>query len=239
MEGTARAVRLGPKIALGAMGTGPSWRRRYAGTAATLAVAAALATSAMSACGSPKYHYVKNSEERTYVRVPNEWALFDEDQLVTTLDESREAKDLYKKLTWSVGFDAAPRPSLDHIASISADHPKGVVLVRSLLPEQRDRFSLSTLRSVLLGFDPLEAQEEGVEVVDSRDVDRPGGLHGNEILVNLTTPEGERVKWHQIALVDSALRKVHLLSISCDDDCYAANEKVIGEVIASWQVKER
>ena len=47
------------------------------------------------------------------------------------------------------------------------------------------------------------------------------------------------MKWRQIALVDSAVRKVHVLAISCEDDCYAANEKVIDQVISSWQVKER
>lgn len=218
------------------MRTGSAGRRGRGPMVAALVAATVLLTTA---CGSPKYHYVKNSSERTYVKVPEQWALFDEDQIATDLDESREAKDLYKKLTWSVGFDAAPQPSARNVLSISADHPKGLVQVRTLLPEQRDRFSLSSLRSILLDLDPLGDDQAGVEVLASRDVQRPGGLHGNEFLVNLTTPEGTRVKWRQIALVDSEVRKVHLLAISCDDDCYAANEKVIDEVISSWQVKER
>lgn len=201
-----------------------------------------LATSliASASCGSPKYHYVKNSSERTYVRVPHDWALFDEEEITKRLDQSREAKEAYNRLTWSVGFDAAPRPSLDNILSPKADHPTGLVQVRTLSPEERDEFSLASLRSLLLEFDPLgERGTSGVEVLGSRDVDRPGGLHGNEFVVNLRTTEGTRVKWHQIALVDSAVRKVHVLAISCEDDCYTANEKVIDQVISSWQVKER
>lgn len=211
------------------------WARRRWGAAAMSLVGAAGLLSA-AACGGPKYHYVKSSAERTYVRVPHDWTLFHEDELVGGLDESDEAKRQYKRLTWSVAFDAAPRPSLDHILSVT-DHPTGLVQVRTLLPEERDRFSLSTLRSVLLEFDPLEQQSD-VEVVASRDVERPGGLHGNELLLNVRTPVGKLLKWRQIALVDAAVRKVHVLAISCDADCYADNESVIEDVMSSWKVKE-
>ncbi len=192
------------------------------------------------ACGAPRYHYVKSSADRTYVRVPHDWTLFDEDQLVTRLDESPEAKEQYKRLTWSVAFDAAPQPSLDNVLSLSvSDHPVGLVQVRTLLPEQRDQFSLSALRSVLLDFDPLASdQQADVEVVETRDVERPGGLHGNELLINLRSPGGKVLKWRQIALVDSGVRKVHVLAIRCDAECYARNEKVIDQVVSSWKVKE-
>ncbi len=174
------------------------------------------------------------------MRVPHDWALFDEEEITKGLDQSREAKEAYNRLTWSVGFDAAPRPSLDNVLSPKANHPTGLVQVRTLSPEERDGFSLASLRSLLLEFDPLgESGTSGVEVLGSRDVNRPGGLHGNEFVVNLRTTEGTRLKWRQIALVDSDVRKVHVLAISCEDNCYTANEKVIDQVISSWQVKER
>lgn len=193
-----------------------------------------------AACGAPKYHYVKSSADRTYVRVPHDWTLFDEEQLVSRLDESPEAKEQYKRLTWSVAFDAAPRPSLDNVMSLSvSDYPVGIVQVRTLLPEQRDQFSLSALRSVLLDFDPLASDHQAdVEVLESRDVERPGGLHGNELLINIKNPEGGVLKWRQIALVDSGVRKVHVLAIRCDAGCYARNQKVIDHVVSSWKVKE-
>ena len=201
--------------------------------------AAAGTLMAGASCGSPKYHYVKSSADRTYVRVPHDWALFDEDQLVTTPEESPEAKEQFKRLTWSVAFDAAPRPDPDHILSVS-DHPTGLVQVRTLLPEQRDRVSLADLRSVLLNFDPLgQEQEDAVEVLDAKDIEQPGGLHGNELLLNIKTPDGKLVKWRQVALVDSGMRKFHVLAIRCDADCYGANEKVIDQIVSSWKVKER
>lgn len=201
----------------------------------------AAAAIVLSSCGAPKYQYVKNSSDHTFVRVPRDWRLFDEDQLLSTSSESAEAKAQFKQLTWSVAFDAAPRPSTENILAVSS-HPSGLVQVRTLLPSQRDTFSLSDLRSLLLQFDPLseESQQGGqIEVLASEDVERPGGLHGNELLINLKTPEGALVKWRQIALVDSAVEKVHLLAVSCDIKCYDQNESVIDRVVDSWKVKER
>jgi len=195
----------------------------------------------LAGCGSPKYHYVKSTSDQTFVRVPREWTLFDEDQLLRVSDESPEAKAQFKRLSWSVAFDAAPKPSLDHVLS-DAGHPTGLVQVRTLLPEQRDSFSLADLRTLLLPFDPLadDAQQEGeVEMLDVREVRRPGGLHGSELLINLKTDDGQLVKWRQVALVDSGVRKVHVLAVSCSTDCYNQNEKVIDQVVTSWKVKER
>lgn len=193
----------------------------------------------LAACGSSEYHYVKSTSDRTFMRVPAKWTLYDEDALLESSDESPESKEQFKELTWSVAFDASPEPSLDHILTVS-DHPTGLVQVRTLLPAQRDAFSLSDLRSLLLRFDPLseEAQMNGeVEVLETKEVEQDG-MHGSELLLNLKTPEGDLVKWRQIALIDSAVSKVHVLAVSCDEECYAANEKVIDTIIDSWKVTE-
>jgi hypothetical protein len=194
---------------------------------------------ALAACGSPRYHYVKSTSDNTFMRVPRDWTIYDEDQLLQSSEESPESKEQFKQLSWSVAFDASPKPSLDHILTVS-DHPTGLAQVRRLLPGQRDTFSLSDLRSVLLRFDPLsnEAQLEGeVEVLESSDVQR-GGLNGSELLLNLKTEDGALVKWRQIALIDSAVSKVHVLAVSCDAECYEANESVIDSIIDSWKVTE-
>lgn len=194
-----------------------------------------------TACGAPKYHYVKSTADRTYFRVPSHWTLFDEDELLRSSDQSPEAKSQFKRLTWSVAFDGSPEPSLEHILS-EVDHPSGLVQVRTLLPEQRDAFRLADLRSLLLPFDPLseEAQTSGdVEVLQLREVRLPGGLHGSDLLLNLKSDEGNLLKWRQVALTDAAVRKVHVLAISCGDECYSANQGVIDKIVDSWKVKER
>lgn len=192
-------------------------------------------------CGGPDYHYVKSSSNLTYMRVPGDWTLYDEDALLESSDDSEEAKAQFKRLTWSVAFDADPSPSLEHILS-QADHPTGLVQVRTLTPTQRDSFSLADLRRLLLPFDPLsdDAQASGeVEVLDAEEIERDGGLHGWEFLLNLPTEDGKYVKWRQIALTDAGVSKVHVLAISCDAACYEANEDTIDKVVDSWKVKKR
>lgn len=195
----------------------------------------------LGGCGSPNYHYVKSTSNRTYMRVPAKWTLYDEDDLLESSEDSAEAKAQFKRLTWSVAFDADPSPSLEHILAQS-DHPSGLVQVRTLTPMQRDAFSLSDLRRLLLPFDPLsdDAQASGeVEVLDAKEVQREGGLHGWEFLLNLPGEDGDYVKWRQIALTDASVSKVHVLAISCDAECYDANEGTIDKIVDSWKVKKQ
>ena len=192
-------------------------------------------------CGSPNYHYVKSTSNRTYMRVPANWTLYDEDDLLEGSDNSAEMKAEFKRLSWSVAFDADPSPSPEHILA-QANHPTGLVQVRTLTPIQRDSFSLSDLRRVLLPFDPLsdDAQSSGeVEVLDAKEVKREGGLHGWEFLLNLPGENGEYVKWRQIALTDASVSKIHVLAITCDAECYEANEGTIDKIMDSWKVKKR
>lgn len=195
----------------------------------------------MAACGSPKYQYLKSTSDRTFVRLPSNWTLFDEDDLLQGSDKSAEEKANFKGRTWSVAFDASPKPSVDHILGKTA-HPSGLVQVRTLSGAERDAFSLADLRSLLLPFDPLSPspQEMGqVEVLDAKEVSRAGGLHGSEMFLNVKSTDGPPLKWRQIALTDATVSRIHVLVISCDDECYTANKDVINTVIDSWKVTER
>lgn len=206
----------------------------------SIAAASMVAVLAVAACGGPDYRYVKNSSSGTFLKVPNSWKIFDEDQVLQTSEGSAEAKASFKQLSWSVGFDASPKPSVKNVLGMST-HPNGLVRVRTLTPAERDTFSQSSLRALLLEFDPLSevaAESGGVEVVGSREVDQ-GDLHGTEFLLNLKTNEGGVLKWRQIGLVDSKLRRAHVLAITCTVDCYERNEGVIEKVMSSWTVKER
>ncbi|HUP71189.1 MAG TPA: hypothetical protein VM142_15455 [Acidimicrobiales bacterium] len=206
----------------------------------SIAASAMAAALALAACGSSDYRYVKNSSQGTFFRVPNDWKIFDENQVLQNSDDSEEAKASFKEASWSVGFDASPKPSVKNVLS-AGNHPTGLVQVRSLTPTERDTFSQSSLRALLLPFDPLSAeaaQTGDVEILGTREVDRDG-LHGSEFLLNLRTKEGGMIKWRQIALVDRRVSRAHVLAITCNLDCYQEHEGVIEKVMSSWTVKER
>lgn len=204
-------------------------------------MAVAIFTLVLSACGSPKYQYLKSSADNTFVRVPSKWTLYDEDALLETSDKSEEAKAAFKARSWSVAFDGSPKPTLDHVLG-TGTYPSGLAQARRLQAEERDAFSLADLRTLFLPFDPLgdEPQKAGqVEVLSAREVRRAGGLHGIELLLNLKAADGTWMKWRQIALTDASVSKVHALVISCSTACYETNEGEIDSIIDSWKVTER
>ena len=80
-------------------------------------------------------------------------------------------------------FDADPTPSLDHDLQ-TADHPFGVVRVRSLDIEERDTFSLAALRNEVIPIDEILDKELGdVEVVAGpHTITQKDGLRGTRIV---------------------------------------------------------
>ena len=206
-----------------------------------MVVGVAVCAVILASCGSPKYTYLKSSADNTFIRVPSTWTVYDEHQLLRVSDKSEESLAAFKARSWSVGFDASTKPTVDHVLGTST-HPSGLVQVRSLLPEERDGFSLASLRTLFLPFDPLagEPQKDGrVEVLAANEVRRDAGLHGSDLLLNLKSADGSLMKWRQVALTDSLVSKVHVLVISCSAECYAANVGEIDNIVESWKVTER
>ncbi len=56
-------------------------RRSGRRSALLLPVLAVAVLAVIAACGAPEYHYVTNSEDRTYLRIPASWAPLDAKEL--------------------------------------------------------------------------------------------------------------------------------------------------------------
>ena len=68
----------------------------------------------LSACGASDYHYVKNSSEGAFVRLPSDWEIYDEDEYLRGfgepgLDVSTSQLEQLRR-GWTVAFDSAPDP---------------------------------------------------------------------------------------------------------------------------------
>jgi hypothetical protein len=198
----------------------------------------------LGACGESRYRYITSSENKSYLKVPSGWKVFNEDEVVAHDDTlSPQQATAQKSRQWVVAFDGAPRPALDHI-DIPGVHPAGLVRVLALDDQAHDNVSLKLLRAqVFNGTDPVEAQLGGdpnVEVITNEDVTRPGGLRGTHLVVNLRGASGqEYVTTNYLALVDNATRRLYLLFVGCRASCYESNKAQIEGIVNSWTVKER
>jgi hypothetical protein len=204
--------------------------------------AVALVGLTLVACGGPQYHYVKSTKSQAFFKVPSAWKLYNEDMLLAGQQLTDQQLKAAKAQIWTLAFDASPKPSLDHVLDASTN-PWGFAKSRLLSPQERDAYSLSDLRKELLPVDPAatdSAATAGVELLSVRDLNRAGGLRGNEFVATLRNSSSDKaVTFHQIALVDAKTSRVDILAVGCQADCYKSNERLINSIIASWTVKER
>jgi hypothetical protein len=211
---------------------------------AAVGAGAVLFAAVVGGCGEGEYRYITSSAEKTYLRVPSDWRVFEEDEVLGDDDTlSPQQAKAQKARQWVVAFDSAPTPALDNI-SIPGQHPAGLVRVLELDDQAHDNVSLKLLRAqVFDGTDPIEAQLSGdpnVEVLAHEDITRPGGLRGTHLVVNLRGATGqEYVTTNYLALTDTATRRLYLLFIGCRASCYEQNKSQIEAIVESWTVKKQ
>lgn len=207
--------------------------RRIACISAVLAAAVLVA-----GCGS-SFNYVKSSEDKTYFKVPKQWTLFDENALMDGSggDLTRTERETELEQTWKVAFDAAPKPTLRHLASARADHPSGLAVVRKLDFDASDAMSTSLLRNYFFDVDTALQDETG-ELVEYEELQLAGGFRGIRLVANLVV-NGKRMTIDQTAVVDQATSKLYALLLSCSNVCYDDNKGQISNVVDSWTVRDK
>jgi hypothetical protein len=202
----------------------------------TLVVAAGVL---VSACAGTGYNYVKNSEDRTYFKVPDSWKVYDEDEVfdLTTKGLNDDEKEVARDLFWAVRFDGSPRPSIEHLTG-PYKHPTGLAEVQDLLQEESDAMSLSTLRNLYFPIDEAEIAGDGA-VLAYEPIELDGGFHGVHIVGRLVIDEkGTEVTFSQNAVLDQATSKLYAFIVFCRSDCYSDNEEQIDRIVDSWTVRE-
>ena len=206
----------------------------------------ALALAALAACGEPDHQYVKNSSVGSYMRVPNDWKVYDEDRYFGSdflnLTEFQEADR--KEDAWLVAFDAAPFPSIENVYTPLTDHPTGVLRVIDPNAQLADQASPRLLRNFFFPIDEgVDEQNWSVHKVEDLDGD---GFRGQRVVVDIPAsavleggPEDEYFTWDQTMYLREDASKVYLLTISCEAHCYEAYEGDVEALVDSWTVRER
>lgn len=216
----------------------PTTRRLLPCVAALVAVATLL-----SACGSSKYQYVKNSDRGLYLKLPSSWETFD----LSAEEAERRPDAIFPPRPWSIGFDAADKPSTDHIGSESPPQPVGIVRVSPLATaEPRSSISLKYLRSLVLGsegdLDPLALAsngQPGLEIVSYDELKTADGHWGTRIVITVTEDAGEPNTYAHVAMVDPGLEYLYSMRVWCEPECYRDNQNEINRVLESWTIQER
>ena len=162
------------------------------GRAAGRALASLAIILVATSCSGSGYQYVKDSSSTAFFKLPTSWALYDEDQILDSdmVDLSPQSQQSVAQALWMVAFDANGAPSLAHVLSAGSQEPSGFAQVRPLGDEERDTFSLATIRNALFDVDGSTAASPSVELIATSDVVLPGGYRGLHIEYNV--PAGRR-----------------------------------------------
>jgi hypothetical protein len=203
------------------------------------AVLVAVAGILVAGCAGSGYHYVKNSDDKTYFKVPDKWRLYDEKTIIDRLggNLSAQEKRAQRVGAWQVAFDGNPQPSLRHLADAGAPYPSGIAIVRQLTFDDADSTSLQSLRNYFFDIDgALDAQAATIR--QYRNLQFDGGFHGIRMVAELQLEGGSVIDINQTAVVDQETSKVYLLLVTCDRTCYTKNRSAINSVVDSWTIKE-
>jgi hypothetical protein len=223
---------------------------------ALIGLAAGVTVALLASCASSGQRYVKNSSDGVYFKIPDDWELYDENQILDFQEEELGPEQLesVRDRSWQVFFDAAPKPSLHHLEEFLTRHPNGQAQVLELGPEQRDTISLEVLRNLVFPLDEiLQFDDTLVEVVDAKEINDDGSrgvqfvfnieVDAVEQLVAGLEPDPDRNRKfatvNQTALLDSEGKTLYVLIVGCEADCYDDNKSAIEGVADSWTVKDR
>jgi hypothetical protein len=221
-----------------------TWRGRTLGwaTVALVAVASVL----LASCAGSGYNYVKSSNFHTYYKVPSNWKLFSEKDVVAAnfSDLSKQQLQQVLDTSWHSAFDANPKPSLRHVFSL-AKSPNGYAVVSTLSTKDSDTVSDSTLRNFFLDVDSA-VNDDKLTLSQYETVDPSGGFHGIHLVGRLVTGDataendyqGPAVEFDQVVYVDQAHQHIYAMIVSCSATCYETNTGKIESVINSWTVKD-
>lgn len=204
-------------------------------------VGGALASVLLLAACTSSYTYIKNSSVKTYFKVPNNWQVFDENQIfrsqISGLSPQGEAAA--KASVWMVAFDANPKPSLSHLFSGGSPYPQGFAQVRQLSDEQKDSISLGSIRNTVFPLNQLQVEDPtSVEFLRSEDLVLDGGIHGNRITFNVRLGDTFYTV-NQTGLLNPQTSLLYLFVVGCEARCYLNHKRTIDEIVKSWTVKER
>lgn len=217
-------------------------RRHLAITVGVLSVSATM----LAGCGAPEYTYITNSEDHTYLKVPNSWQPVDQGALGAAigLDPSADASG---NGFWLAGYDAATIPSPSHLLGPQSDAPAMFVGVRDIPAASRGQVSLDLLRDVFWPVSMSRRQQEAADPASpfsgfgliSDEVLTPGnGLRGVHVVYSYRIQGGPAQVFDQTVYTNDDASKLFMFYVRCSSECFEQRQQEIGTVVSSFTVRE-
>ena len=223
-------------------------------------LALVLATS----CGESKFRYVSNADINTYLKVPNDWKVYTQDDLVgAEIDAARQANQpsslidvlINRQFQWRMAFDGDPEPAVEHTLGL-AEEPVVEVSVRALDEDEQDQVSLAALRNVIVNYDEMKAGAQvefggrGVGIagnststfrpIDEEELHYDGGVRGVRLRYVLRpNANSPFYAFDQTTLVDSKAQRLYVLLIRSGEAQFLRHNQLFTEIAKSFTVKPK
>ena len=185
------------------------------------------------------YQFVRSPSTGTYLKVPEEWTVHGHRDVTSFLDRIGKKPANFTATVAFVSTFGASSDLIEYPFDPLGPRPAGMVRVRDLEPQERDRISFATMRDEIV---PVEqgAQAGQLELL-SREEIRPGeDTRGERLRYVVNDPDtGERFIIDQTTVLDGRTRRLYLLAVGCQASCFERHEGQIDEVVTSLTIKER
>jgi hypothetical protein len=201
---------------------------------------------AFVACGGPEYTYVTNSQDRTYLKIPNSWHAVDAKAIGVALGIDPAMAESADGL-WVAGYDADAAPSLAHVLGSHAESPAVLILVRDVPQALRGQISLDWMRDLFQPVSPTSRQQiaanpasplSGFALIADEVLTPGGGLRGVHVVYRYRIQGGPYQVFDKTVYVNDDASKVYLFYVRCSTQCYQDRQQEIERVVSSFTVRE-
>ena len=198
-----------------------------------LALAVVL-VAALTGCATPKYRFVGSDDRDLVIKMPRSWAPLDTAAALKAsgIDPATSAT------AWTAFYDAAAKPVVAHVKSVSTDDPFMFVQSIPISADQRASITDDQLRELMLPATPeirataTKAKEYALLTNETVAKPQQHGIHVRYSAKIGTTTE----LFDRIALTDPKRTAVHILFVHCTSTCFDAHPE-IDDVVTSLTLK--
>ena len=212
-----------------------------------LAVLLCLGAPAVTACGASEYHYVTNSADRTYFKVPSSWREIDQRELARRFGDGIATSTTSTPGFWMVGYDAHQAPTLTHLLGPNNDEPALLATVQHVPPEERGALSLDSMRDFFLPVSESARSRAGIDPTSglsgfalyADEVLTPGaGIRGVHTVFRYRVDGGPYQIFDLTGYINDDASKVYQLIVRCSASCYDQRRAEIQTIVSSFTVRE-